>query len=564
MSLTFANFKQMIPAQILTRGRTYLRQGQILDLTFDEEEIAWEAQVEGSELYDVRIEQAANGVLDCSCTCPYDMGEHCKHIAAVLYAIEEAYPEQVLVKPRKKSAQRQTRHDKLRQRLEKTSREQLVTVILELAQQDRELLNQLLIRLDTNDTKPTDYRRVVKDALRAGRGDYGFLDYTGSNRAARKITELLTQASRWAETGEVEKAVGLYQAVLDETVPAIAHADDSNGALGDCINLAIEGLTESADLQGKAGHEALFAYCLERAMRKEFRGWDWSWDLLGIAADLVENSARRATFMAALDTIEQEIQQDKESHFFSSYGLEHIALLKLHVIERLDGKAAAREFLKVHIHLDQMRMMLIELCLDENQLDEALHLIQDGIASSNQRRLPGLTYQYQALRVKLLQKGGDTTQMVAAARELWLDRGDAGVFSLLKQSVSSAEWAAFVEGLVAELRIKPAQLAWLYAQEARWNDLLTLVRASREAEWLIDAYRQPLESRFPDEIAAIYERIVDSILISASGRSGYRRAVAYLRQIKKIGKPTLAETIATRLKTQYANRPAFLDELSHL
>src|SRR5258708_7041583 len=103
------------------------------------------------------------------------------------------------MKPRKRSQQRQTRQDKLRQRLEKTSREQLIAILLELTQQDRELLNQLMIRLDSGDAKPTDYRRVVKDALRAGKGDYGFLDYIGTKRAGRKIEELLTQADRWRE-----------------------------------------------------------------------------------------------------------------------------------------------------------------------------------------------------------------------------------------------------------------------------------------------------------------------------------------------------------------------------
>lgn len=56
--------------------------------------------------------------------------------------------------------------------------------------------NQLLIHLVEGGVKPADYRRLVKDALRVGRGDHGYLDYTGSNRAANKITDLLTQAAR--------------------------------------------------------------------------------------------------------------------------------------------------------------------------------------------------------------------------------------------------------------------------------------------------------------------------------------------------------------------------------
>lgn len=423
MSLTFSNFKQIIPSQILTRGRDYLRRGQILDLSFDEEDLSWEARVEGTELYEVRIEQESDGSLTCSCTCPYEMGEHCKHIAAVLYAIEDAFPEQLGTKPRKKAGKRQTRHDKLRQHLEKVSQEQLVAILLELTQSDRELLNQLLIRLDSGDTKPMDYRRVVKDALRAGRGEYGFLDYAGSNRAGRKLGELLDQAKRWQQAGQTDKAVGVYQAVIDETVPVIAHADDSNGALGDCINMAVEGLTETAAMQGGTGREALFTYCLDRAQRKEFRGWDWGWDLLNIAEELVNTPSRRALFTSALEGIEAEIQKPSDSSFISSYGLEQVALLKLKLIDRFDGKKAAHEFLQAHVHLDRLRMELIERSINEGALDEAMREIQAGIASSSQRRLPGLTNQYRALQVKLLQQKGDKTGVIEGARALWLSQG---------------------------------------------------------------------------------------------------------------------------------------------
>jgi hypothetical protein len=563
MSLTFANFKQIIPAQILARGRDYVRQGQILDLSFDEEELIWEAQVEGTDLYDVRIELQSNGGLNSSCTCPYDMGEHCKHVAAVLYAIEEAFPDYLGTKPRKKSAKRQTRHDKLRQRLEKTSREQLVSILLELTRSDRELLNQLLIHLDAGDAKPMDYRRVVKDALRAGRGDYGFLDYTGSNRAGRKLGELLDQAEAWRNAGEIDKAIGVYQAVIDETVPAIGHADDSSGVLGDCINIAVEGLAESAAVQTEAGREALFTYCLERARRKEFHGWDWGWDLLAIAEKLVSTPEHRALFTSALDEIEADISKPSEGGYISDYGLEQIALFKLALIDRFDGEDASRQFLLANTHLDRVRIELIERCIRKDELEEAMRQIQAGIASSQQRRLPGLTHQYDALRVKLLQQQGDKTGVIEGARALWLDGGNEDNFELLCRMIPAPEWGAFVERLIKDIR-RPEQLAWLYARENRWRDLMTLVQTDRQGGWLIGAYRDQLESRFPDDVAALYEKMVDEILVRATGRGGYKQAIAYLRQMKKIGQITRAEALVQRIRTQYANRPALLDELGKL
>jgi hypothetical protein len=564
MTLTFSNFKRIIPSQILTRGRDYLRRGQVLDLSFDEEEMLWEARVEGTELYEVRIEQESDGSLACLCTCPYEMGEHCKHIAAVLYAIEDAFPDQLGTKPRRKAGKRQTRHDRLRQRLEKVSHEQLVAILVELTQSDRELLNQLLIRLDSGDTKPLDYRRVVKDALRAGRGEYGFLDYAGSNRAGRKLGELLDQAKRWQKAGETDKAVGVYQAVIDETVPVIAHADDSNGALGDCINMAVEGLTETAAMQGDAEREALFTYCLDRAQRKEFRGWDWGWDLLSIAEELVNTPSRRALFTSALEDIEAETQTSSGSGFISSYGLEQVALFKLRLIDRFDGKKAAHEFLQAHVHLDRLRMELIERSINEGALDEAMREIQAGIASSSQRRLPGLTNQYRALQVKLLQQKGDKTGIIEGARALWLSQGGENHFELLQKMVPQSEWAAFVERLIKDVQRRPEQLAWLYARENRWQDLMTLVQTHQQGSWLIGAYREQLEARFPDKVASLYENVIDEILAAAAGRGGYKQAVAYLRQMQKMGQTARAEAIVQRIRTQYANRPALLDELSKL
>lgn len=564
MSLTFGNYKQVIPPQILTRGRDYLHRGQVLDLTFDEEEVLWEAQVEGTELYDVQIRQDTNGNLICSCTCPYDLGEHCKHVAAVLYAIEETFPEQMIVRPRKRGAKRLTQHDKLRQLLEKTTHEQLITVLIDLAGQDRELLNQLMIRLDTDNSKPMDYRRVVKDMLRTGRGDYGFLDYSGSNRAGQKVEQLLYQAQQWVETGNVEKSVRVYQAVIDEVVPAIAHADDSNGTLGGCISFAVEGLNNSVELLDESGREALFAFCLERVRRREFRSWDWGWDLLSTASDMVHDPRHRALFESTLKDIEGDIQDAERSDLSNRYHLEKIALFRLNLIERFEDNTAARKFLRSKSHLDKLRMILIERSINEGNLAEALELIRAGITSSEERRLPGLRDQYQALWVNLLQAQGDKPAMVDAARKLWLDSGDKDTFALLERTVPNSEWAAFVDSLIEDNQRNSERLAWLLAHENRWNDLLKLIQSDWRSRWLLESYRDQMESHFPVELTNLYEQEVDRILANASGRNHYQQAVLYLRRIQKIDRTGRVEEIVSRLRSQYARRPALLDELSQL
>jgi uncharacterized Zn finger protein len=95
MTITFSNFKKTISSQVLSRGREYFQSGNIADLSFDEEQMLWEAQVIGTTQYDVSVLQAPNGSLACSCDCPYAEEDYCKHVAAVLYAIEDGYPEYI-------------------------------------------------------------------------------------------------------------------------------------------------------------------------------------------------------------------------------------------------------------------------------------------------------------------------------------------------------------------------------------------------------------------------------------------------------------------------------------
>lgn len=563
MSLTFANFKKVIPSHILTRGRNYLRAGQILDLTFDDDEMLWEAQVKGSEVYEVRVEQKSSGHLLCSCTCPYDMGEHCKHVAAVLYAIEDAFPEQVGAKPRAKAGKRQTRQDKLRLGLEKATREQLVTILLEMSAQDREILNQLLVRLDTGSARPMDYRRLVKDALRSGRGDYGFLDYTGSRRAGGKVGDLLTQANLWRDAGEYAKAVGVYQAVIDEVVAVIEQADDSAGDLSDCVYLAIEGLTTALPLADRAGQEGAFNYYLERAQLHRFYGWDWGWVLLDAALELVDTAERRARFEAALDVIGAETRRSERDYLIDHYQ-EKIILLRLALIERFDGEAAAREFMKAHLDLNQVRKMLIERAINEGALAEAESLIQDGVTSSGRQGRSGWTVEYRRVQLKLLQATGDQEALIDAARALWTERGGDDIFALLKQTVPVTQWRDIFGQMVVDLQRNPYQLAWLYAQEGRWKELVVLAQDSPEGAQILETWRGPLEPRFPHEVALLYSGIAVALLANASGRSHYHQVVTYLRRIKKMGLEAQAEALAQKMRAQYPNRPALLDELHKL
>ena len=71
-----------------------------------------------------------------------------------------------------------------------------------------------------------------------------------------------------------------------------------------------------------------------------------------------------------------------------------------------------------------------------------------------------------------------------------------------------------------------------------------------------------LEPRFPEEVSAIYERIVWELMKENADRKGYKEACRYIRRMKKLDQDNRASVLIEALRAKYSNRPALLDELS--
>ena len=393
MDLTFGNFKQELPAKILERGQAYVQAGTVNDLDMIDDG-RWSAQVLGTDIYDVDIEQLANGTLACTCTCPYEHGEYCKHVAAVLYAIEETFPDQV--KPRKRkttAANRESPKEKLRDVLQKAPQPDLVAALLDLAKQDKRIANQLMMRFGAVRPDKANYGKLIKDTLR-GHMDRGYLDYQGARRAGHEVLGLVAQSDQLLEQGQWDSAVAYFRAVIDNVVAVINQADDSDGTLGEAVAESILGL-ERAATQGTEDQDiALFTYCLQDAQADMLSGWDWRWDLFRLAADLVSMPEQRQQLFTVLDKYQPASKTDRTSpfpnlgitsHFISNFDAERAASIMLSVIERLDGQQAVERFISDHLHLDRFRQMMIDRLMQRGELQKAKQIVAEAITATKRQ-----------------------------------------------------------------------------------------------------------------------------------------------------------------------------------
>ena len=90
-----SDWKDLFQEHILARGEAYYFDGAVLEL--HKTEHGYHAVVEGTEDYEVDIEMEGGRVCEMYCSCPYaEDGNNCKHMAAVLFEIEEQNEEDIL------------------------------------------------------------------------------------------------------------------------------------------------------------------------------------------------------------------------------------------------------------------------------------------------------------------------------------------------------------------------------------------------------------------------------------------------------------------------------------
>lgn len=86
MSIRLENFEEDVHLLIAERGKEYFDANQV-DLLKQTDD-GWTATIEGSEKYHVILE-GHDIITDWNCTCPFEHGPVCKHVAAVFYAARE-------------------------------------------------------------------------------------------------------------------------------------------------------------------------------------------------------------------------------------------------------------------------------------------------------------------------------------------------------------------------------------------------------------------------------------------------------------------------------------------
>ncbi len=225
-------FDERFEERILNRGYEYYKNEAVQDV--HEKDDAIVAKIVGSETYKVYVQIEDDELIEAGCNCPYAANHYCKHIAALLYYLEENNIDSCSKKYKNKRVE-------LLNTIKKIDKKELENFLVDLLKDDENVYDKFRTKFGDIFTplSLTEYRSRIKKAIRTSAGRDGFIDYKESRDYTREMYKITDEANRLVDNEYYDLAFDVASSILD-TIPN-TNIDDSNGSTGEvaysCIKI---------------------------------------------------------------------------------------------------------------------------------------------------------------------------------------------------------------------------------------------------------------------------------------------------------------------------------------
>lgn len=566
MQIPLSQFEQYIDETILKRGLQYFKKGHV----HQPEEVSpgeYEAIVEGTEDYTVQLTLKNGIITEHVCDCPYDFGPVCKHVAAVIFYLQQDDLElnkktkRAKTNQTEKPAKRKTVAQQVDELLEKATHDELKQFVREKAAQNAPFRNLFLSSFAQHNSEESKelYVKQVKSILKTASDRHGFIDWSASRLVGNAVDNLLESAQKQINNRNYRSAVFICTAVMEQMTEALQYSDDSNGDIGGSIDAAYEMLyTISQEQSSEEIRKLIIEYCFTSFDKQIYSGWDWHIGVLRLAALLLKTEEETERIFEQIDKAQR-----------SDYEREVAQSLKYSILLKTKGETAAEKYLEQNITNSNLRREAIQKALKKKSFEKAISLAKDGV-NYDLKDKPGLAKEWYDWLLKIAQAQNDSEKIIEYARLLLIDnfRNEQDYYQILKQHVKPEKWNAFVESVIHDITTKKRWLdmglvASIFIKEEWWDRLLDLVKKSPDFN-TIDHYERYLSKNYSNDIVELYANGILLYMKNSMGRAHYQNACRYIRKIIKLGARDKANEIILYLRNEYPKRKALMEELDNV
>lgn len=596
------NWQDLFSEKILDRGYDYFLDDSV-SIEHKRDNMV-KASVSGSEVYDVEIKlNASQNVVEMWCDCPYAaQGNNCKHMAAVLYELEEN-PDSGKAQSKSSSNEKPI----LEEIIESLTPDQLKAELFNVVSSDSQFAAQLIAQYATqysadnaesNEKHWDEYAKAMQSLISDvidQHSDGGFVDWRqGPDLVWALDREIFDELFDIVKSGQqIEVPFDLTMHFLDKF--SRIDMDGSNGEHGD-IGDSIEGLwiaiySKAKDSYRNIIQERLFKY-VEHATKSAWYFVDVAWNFLydHFDANIVDEQ-KLALLEKELDRLQPEIKEmiarssakasreklmTQKHSSVSESEITHLIIKRIKLMEALnrDPKTIS-EIKDTFYFLPEVREIEMSRLQDENRYEELIELLNESKVLDAQSWAKVAKYSW--LLITCYEKLGENERAKQEAYEYLTNynSGDVEGFRQYKKFCSSEEWDTERERIFKLFDDKRSHLLrQLYLEEGFYDRIMTsLVNEVENKKGLaarfmlheIALFETVLRPEYDKELLRVYEKIVTEMARVSSGRKAYAEIVEVLRLMLDYDKgKKLVRSLVDEFRITYKKRPAMQDELDKL
>ena len=551
-------WKDLFRTHILERGLNYYEEDCVTSL--EKTSTGYTAVVEGTENYDVEIEIRDDRVYDMTCTCPYAAdGNYCKHMAAVLYEIEEGdsdikIPENYLQKV-------QEQNKELQEIIAGIPIQELQEIVFSQAVSNEFLYNRIMTKY-----APITPRHMIRLKRQVNDIGYhysdrgGFVDYYHATDYTEALNILLDEnVPLLLEKNCRMEAFELVNCVFYEM--GNRDIDDSDGGTSFVADNCYEYWQTILKKCNYEEKETMFQWFQDH---QENYVIDY---LKGYISDFLLNEFHDEEMLCKkLYMLDEKIAKfQKENYsgdsYSAYYGMVNNITARLRLMEELNySKQEIREYRQKYRNFSEIRKMEIQEYLSVGKYEEAIAVLKESkILDADKARLIA---EYSQQLIQIYEKGNMQKEYAEELQYQVFEcmQDDLEYIVKLKKLYSEAEWEEQSERFLQNKTSSWIRYEFLVEEEL-FERLLREIQKNQSVHAL-DQYEKVLKKHLPNEVRDIYVQYVKKESTRTADRKAYKYLMSYLKKITKYpdGKK-IARDIAEGWKQDYKRRPAMMDEL---
>lgn len=529
--------------KILKRGFDYYRSGCVLSLDEDDTENCIEAVVSGTEDYFVNIylDKSQKNIVEMDCDCPYaEDGSHCKHMAAVLYAVDD----ELRNVPNKIS--NCTKQDKsIEEIIESLTEKKAKELLLFAAENDKKLAEKIML----NDTEGNSEdcisgaKREIRLLICNSADRYGYIDYNDAYDLTNDLTDFVCDISdALLDQEDYTNAFELVCYAYEELNSF--EMDDSDGGLSmfeSTCNYIWKKIADNADTD----------------LKRKAYNWFLNHQMQNHMFELFND---REFLEKDLEIIDSELENIPESR---SYYLPYYIQTKCAIMRQLDyPQSAIDSFRNKYRHLHEIRWQEATECIKIKQFDKAEKLIlQSKIIDKG----TGYSENWSDLLLSIYRETNQTDKYKQELEYMIFNihQFDFTYITELKSLTDKQEWNDILNKLIHSASVDYIK-SDLLCREGLYNELLRLLIDKGSSNYF-SKYDEILRKKLPIEARDEFLKVLNREIQSANSRNMYADLAHKLCKIKKYPDgAALAKKTSQDWAEKYKRRSAMLQELRYV